>query len=174
MGGIIVDSGRFDWGQSGKFKAFTSPIEASGGWMGNNLIRHSFWHVSPAFFLLHSSILSQFFDQTFKERAFTTKLRYELLRDMGACLEPMSAWLLLQGCMYYSLVYVNQEINCLCSRNLVPQDGATPAECNGSCKVSGEASKSGLGIISRSSFPSLSRNSKDSPQRLRVYLGFRG
>jgi O-acetylhomoserine/O-acetylserine sulfhydrylase-like pyridoxal-dependent enzyme len=27
MGGIIVDSGRFDWRKSGKFKTFTSPIE---------------------------------------------------------------------------------------------------------------------------------------------------
>jgi len=124
--------------------------------------------------VLHSSILSQFLNQTFKEQAFTTKLRYELLRDMGACLEPMSAWLLLQGCMYYSLFDANQDLSYLYSGNLVPQNGATPAECNGSCKVSGEASKSGLGIISRSSFTCLSRNSEESPQRLRVYLGFRG
>ena len=75
--------------------------------MGNNLVSYSFWQVSLAFFVLHSSILSQFFNQTFKEQAFTTKLRYELLRDIGACLEPMSAWLLLQGCMHYSLFDAN-------------------------------------------------------------------
>ena len=62
MGGIIVDSGRFDWGKSGKFKtSFTSPIEASGGWMGNNLVGHSFWHVSPTQFMLHNFVLSHFF-----------------------------------------------------------------------------------------------------------------
>lgn len=48
------------------------------------------------------------------------KLRYELLRDMGACLEPMSAWLLLQGCMCYSLFGANQDLSDIYSRNLVP------------------------------------------------------
>jgi len=123
MGGIIVDSGRFDWGKSGKFKtSFTSPIEASGGWMGNNLVGHSFWHVSPYSYTFCTAQFhsKSFVDQTFKEQAFTTKLRYELLRDMGACLEPMSAWLLLQGCVYYSLFDANQHLNNLYSRNLVP------------------------------------------------------
>ncbi|KAF8152380.1 Cys/Met metabolism PLP-dependent enzyme-domain-containing protein [Crassisporium funariophilum] len=84
MGGIIVDSGRFDWGKSGRFPNFTDPIEGDGGWMGNNLVGHTYWN-------------------TFKEKSFTTKLRYEILRDMGACLAPMSAWLLIQGLETLSL-----------------------------------------------------------------------
>ncbi|KAG6836014.1 hypothetical protein H0H93_012225 [Arthromyces matolae] len=78
IGGVIVDSGRFDWGASTKFPGFTTPIEGDGGWVGTNLVGHTFWDV-------------------FKEKSFTTKLRYDLLRDLGACLAPQSAWLLIQG-----------------------------------------------------------------------------
>ncbi|KDR71853.1 hypothetical protein GALMADRAFT_782564 [Galerina marginata CBS 339.88] len=84
MGGVIIDSGRFDWGTSGKFPEFTTPIRGDGGWMGNNLVGHTWWDV-------------------FREKAFTSKLRYELLRDVGACLAPMSAWLLIQGLETLSL-----------------------------------------------------------------------
>lgn len=45
MGGIVVDSGRFDWQASGKFPAFTDRIEGDGGWIGNNLVGHSYWAV---------------------------------------------------------------------------------------------------------------------------------
>ncbi|KAG6873647.1 hypothetical protein C0995_013154 [Termitomyces sp. Mi166 len=78
IGGVIVDSGRFDWGASTKFPGFTTPIEGDGGWVGTNLVGHTFWDV-------------------FKEKSFTTKLRYDVMRDLGACLSPQSAWLLIQG-----------------------------------------------------------------------------
>ncbi|KAG6890497.1 hypothetical protein C0995_007696 [Termitomyces sp. Mi166 len=78
IGGVIVDSGRFNWGASAKFPGFTTPIKGHGGWVGTNLVGHTFWDV-------------------FKEKSFITKLRYDLLRDLGACLSPYSAWLLIQG-----------------------------------------------------------------------------
>ncbi|KAG6841652.1 hypothetical protein C0991_008637 [Blastosporella zonata] len=78
IGGVIVDSGRFNWGASTKFPGFTTPIEGDGGWVGTNLVGHTFWDI-------------------FGEKSFTTKLRYDLLRDLGACLAPQSAWLLIQG-----------------------------------------------------------------------------
>ena len=67
-GGIVVDGGRFDWG-NGKFPGFTEPDESYNG------LR--FIDVGPA--------------------AFATKLRVQLLRDIGACLSPHNAFLLLQG-----------------------------------------------------------------------------
>lgn len=84
IGGVIVDSGRFNWGASDKFPGFTTPIEGDGGWVGTNLVGHTFWDI-------------------FKEKSFLTKLRYDLLRDLGACLAPQSAWLLLQGLETLSL-----------------------------------------------------------------------
>lgn len=45
IGGVIVDSGRFDWGKSTKFPGFTTPIEGDGGWVGTNLVGHTFWDV---------------------------------------------------------------------------------------------------------------------------------
>ncbi|KAG5644197.1 hypothetical protein DXG03_008860 [Asterophora parasitica] len=84
IGGVIVDSGRFDWGKSGKFPAFTNVIKGAEGWVGTKLIGKSFWEV-------------------FKEKSFTTKVRFDILRDLGACLAPQSAWLLIQGLETLSL-----------------------------------------------------------------------
>jgi O-acetylhomoserine (thiol)-lyase len=69
LGGVVVDAGRFDWG-NGRFPAFTEPVPSYGGlsWWGN-----------------------------FGEYGFLTKLRAEQLRDVGATLSPHSAFLLLQG-----------------------------------------------------------------------------
>lgn len=69
LGGVVVESGRFDWG-SGKFPHFTEPVASYGG------LR--FW-------------------ENFGEYAFCTKLRVEQLRDIGASLSPFNAFLLLQG-----------------------------------------------------------------------------
>ncbi|GIP63753.1 hypothetical protein J32TS6_23080 [Virgibacillus pantothenticus] len=68
IGGIIVDGGRFDWNNE-RFPDFTEPDESYNG------LR--FIDVGPA--------------------AFATKLRVQLIRDIGACLSPHSAFLLLQG-----------------------------------------------------------------------------
>jgi O-acetylhomoserine (thiol)-lyase len=69
MGGVIVESGRFDWG-NGKFPEFTTP--------------------SPGY---HGVI----FHETFGDFGFTMKARMETMRTFGPALSPLSAWLLLQG-----------------------------------------------------------------------------
>ena len=69
MGGVIVESGRFDWG-GGKFPEFTSP--------------------SPGY---HGVV----FHETFGDFGYTMKARMEIMRTFGAALSPLSAWLLLQG-----------------------------------------------------------------------------
>ncbi|WP_099159311.1 PLP-dependent aspartate aminotransferase family protein [Virgibacillus ndiopensis] len=68
IGGVVVDGGRFNWG-NGNFPGFTEPDASYNG------LR--FVDVGPA--------------------AFVTKLRVQLLRDIGACLSPQNAFLLLQG-----------------------------------------------------------------------------
>lgn len=69
IGGVVVDSGRFDW-TNGKFPGFTEPDESYNG------LRYAY-DVGPL--------------------AFAIKLRVQLLRDIGACLSPQNAFLLLQG-----------------------------------------------------------------------------
>ncbi|MFT7646364.1 MAG: O-acetylhomoserine (thiol)-lyase [Candidatus Poriferisodalaceae bacterium] len=69
IGGIVVEAGRFDWG-NGRFPHMTEPVASYNGM--------KFW-------------------ENFGEYAFCTKLRVEQLRDIGASLSPMNAFLLLQG-----------------------------------------------------------------------------
>ena len=69
MGGVIVESGRFNWG-NGKFPEFTTP--------------------SPGY---HGVI----FHETFGDFGYTMKARMEIMRTFGPSLSPMNAWLLLQG-----------------------------------------------------------------------------
>ncbi|SEC12906.1 O-acetylhomoserine sulfhydrylase [Amycolatopsis tolypomycina] len=69
LGGIVVESGTFDWG-NGKFPRMTETVDSYGG------LRY--W-------------------ENFGEYAFCTRLRAEQLRDIGAVLSPHSAFLLLQG-----------------------------------------------------------------------------
>jgi O-acetylhomoserine (thiol)-lyase len=69
LGGVIVDSGRFDWG-NGRFPTMTEPVASYGG------LRY--W-------------------DNFGEYGFCTKVRVEHLRDFGASLSPFNAFLLLQG-----------------------------------------------------------------------------
>jgi len=73
MGGVIVESGKFDWGKggvNGKFPEFTTP--------------------SPGY---HGVI----FHETFGDFGYTMKARMEIMRTFGPSLSPMNAWLLLQG-----------------------------------------------------------------------------
>ena len=69
LGGVVVESGRFDWG-NGKFPLMTEPVPTY-----NDL---SWW-------------------DNFGEFGFLTRLRSEQLRDIGPALSPQSAWQLLQG-----------------------------------------------------------------------------
>jgi len=68
IGGALVESGRFAWGA--KHPLLTSP--------------------SPGYHDMN-------FAETFNEFAFLMRARTEVLRDVGASLSPMNAWLLLQG-----------------------------------------------------------------------------
>jgi len=70
IGGIVVDSGKFDWVASGKFPMFTEPDPSY-----NNLI----W------------------SQAVGKGAYIIRIRMILMRDIGACISPFNSFLLLQG-----------------------------------------------------------------------------
>ena len=76
LGGVIIDSGRFDWEASGKFPSLTEP-------------NASYHGVS--------------FTKAAGPAAFVTKIRAVLLRDTGAALSPFHAFLFLQGLETLSL-----------------------------------------------------------------------
>lgn len=76
LGGIIIESGSFDWEASGKYPAFVQPNPSYHG--------VSFAHAAG-------------------RAAFVTYIRAILLRDTGACISPFAAFLLLQGMETLSL-----------------------------------------------------------------------
>lgn len=76
IGGVIVDSGKFDWEASGKFPSITEP-------------NPSYHGVS--------------FTKAAGAAAFVTKIRAILLRDTGATLSPFHAFIFLQGLETLSL-----------------------------------------------------------------------
>ena len=76
MGGVIVDSGKFDWVQNDKFPGLTQP--------------------NPSY---HGVI----FSEAVGNLAYLTKIRTTLLRDQGATISPFNAFLLLQGLETLSL-----------------------------------------------------------------------
>jgi O-acetylhomoserine (thiol)-lyase len=76
LGGLIVDSGRFDWDASGKFPELTEPYEG-----------------------FHSMV----FTEESTVAAFLLRARREGLRDFGACMSPMNAFQILQGVETLSL-----------------------------------------------------------------------
>ncbi|MEN8235243.1 MAG: O-acetylhomoserine aminocarboxypropyltransferase/cysteine synthase [Actinomycetota bacterium] len=81
IGGVIVDSGNFDW-SNGRFPTFTEP--------------------SPGY---HGLRFAEAFgpDSPTGNIAFAIRARVEGLRDIGACLSPFNAFLLLQGVETLSL-----------------------------------------------------------------------
>ena len=76
LGGVIVDSGKFDWEASGKFPSLTEP--------------------NPSYHGIS-------FTKAVGSAAFVTKIRAILLRDTGATISPFNAFLLLQGLETLSL-----------------------------------------------------------------------
>lgn len=76
IGGIIVDSGNFDWAASGRFDSFTTPDPSYHG-------------------IVYSEALGNL--------AYIIKARVTLLRDTGAALSPFNAFLFLQGLETLSL-----------------------------------------------------------------------
>ena len=76
LGGVIVDSGKFDWAASGNYPAVAAP--------------------NPSY---HGVT----FTEAVGAAAFVTYIRAVLLRDTGACISPFAAFLLLQGTETLSL-----------------------------------------------------------------------
>ncbi len=70
IGGVLVDSGRFDWDASGLFPTLTEPYD---GFHGMD------------------------FTEEFGPGAYLMRARKEGLRDFGACMSPNNAFQLLQG-----------------------------------------------------------------------------
>ncbi len=70
LGGVVVESGKFDWSQGGRFPSMTEP--------------------EPAYHGLK-------FYENFGDFAFTTKARAVALRDFGPTLAPMNAFLTITG-----------------------------------------------------------------------------
>ena len=70
LGGVVVESGKFDWAKSGKFPSLAGP--------------------EPAYHGLN-------FYETFGDFGFTTKARAVALRDFGPALSPMNAFLTING-----------------------------------------------------------------------------
>lgn len=81
LGGVIVDSGKFNWG-NGKFPAFTESSESYHGLV--------FWDAFGA-------------DSPFGNIAFNIRARVEGLRDWGCVISPFNSFLLLQGLETLSL-----------------------------------------------------------------------
>ena len=76
LGGIIVDSGNFDWAQNDKFPTLSKP--------------------DPSY---HGAV----FVEEAGRAAYVTRIRAVVLRDTGACISPFNAWLILQGLETLSL-----------------------------------------------------------------------
>ncbi|KAH9940615.1 O-acetylhomoserine ami [Amylocystis lapponica] len=75
IAGVVIDSGKFDWAASGRFPSFTEPSE---GYHGMRFV-----DTGPS--------------------PFATKVRVEVLRDLGSTMNPFAAFLLLQGLETLSL-----------------------------------------------------------------------
>jgi O-acetylhomoserine (thiol)-lyase len=82
MGGIVVESGKFDWASGGKFPSMTEP--------------------EPAYHGLR-------FYENFGDFAFTTKARAVALRDYGPAMAPMNAFLTITG---IETLHVRMERHC--------------------------------------------------------------
>ena len=76
IGGVIVDGGNFDWGATDKYPTITEPYAPFSGL--------NIW-------------------EEFGPSAFATRIRAEAMRDFGATMSPMNAFLLLQGLETLSL-----------------------------------------------------------------------
>lgn len=76
MGGVIVESGKFDWGQNDKFPGLAKP--------------------NPSY---HGVV----FTEAAPSAPFTTKIRCTLMRDLGATISPFHSFMLLQGLETLSL-----------------------------------------------------------------------
>jgi O-acetylhomoserine (thiol)-lyase len=86
IGGVIIDSGKFDWAQNNKFPGLSKP--------------------NPSY---HGIV----FTEAAKKMAYIVKARTTILRDTGACLSPFNAFLFLQGVETLSLRMERHTFNAL-------------------------------------------------------------
>lgn len=86
LGGVIVESGKFDWGASDKFPQLAKP--------------------DPSY---HGAV----FTEAAGPAAFVTRIRAVILRDTGAAISPFNAFMLLQGLETLSLRVERQIENSL-------------------------------------------------------------
>jgi O-acetylhomoserine (thiol)-lyase len=93
IGGIVVDSGRFPW-DSGRFSELVDP--------------------DPSYHGLK-------FYETFGDIAFAVRTRVRLLRDLGACISPFNAFLILQGIETLSLRMARHSENALAVAEFLAQ-----------------------------------------------------
>ncbi|MEA2727134.1 MAG: hypothetical protein QOF70_1609 [Acetobacteraceae bacterium] len=96
MGGIVVESGKFDWAQGGKFPSMTEP--------------------EPAYHGLR-------FYENFGDFAFTTKARAVALRDYGPAMAPMNAFLTITG---IETLHVRMERHCANAQTVAEYLAADP------------------------------------------------
>jgi O-acetylhomoserine (thiol)-lyase len=76
IGGVVVDSGNFDWAASGRFPGFTEPDASYHGLVYNDVFTAANFGANISYII---------------------KLRVQGLRDIGASLSPFNAFLFLQG-----------------------------------------------------------------------------
>ncbi|KAH9939639.1 O-acetylhomoserine ami [Epithele typhae] len=76
LGGVVIDGGKFDWAKSGKFPDFTEPAE---GYHGMRFV------------------------ERFGDAVFAVKCRLDVQRDLGPCMDPFPAFMLMMGIETLSL-----------------------------------------------------------------------
>jgi O-acetylhomoserine (thiol)-lyase len=79
LGGVIVDSGKFDWGKSGRFPRFTNPDHSYHGLVWNEL------------------------PEPLRSLAFILRARVTGIRDLGPSISPFNSFQILQGVETLSL-----------------------------------------------------------------------
>jgi O-acetylhomoserine (thiol)-lyase len=86
IGGVVIDSGKFDWASSPRFRDFVDPDPSYHG-------------VS--------------YTGAFGPAAFIIKLRVQLLRDLGPAVSPFNSWLFIQGLETLPLRIERHSVNAL-------------------------------------------------------------
>ena len=122
MGGVVIDGGRFDWEESGKFPELTEPYDGFHGMV---------------------------FSEESTTGAFLLRARREGLRDFGAALSPHSAWLILQGLetlplrMERHMANTEKVVNFLASHPFVTRVGHPLLESHPSHALAGKLLRHG-------------------------------
>ena len=122
MGGVVIDGGRFDWEESGKFPELTEPYDG-----------------------FHDMV----FSEESSTGAFLLRARREGLRDFGAALSPHSAWLILQGLetlplrMERHMANTEKVVNFLASHPFVTRVGHPLLESHPSHALAGKLLRHG-------------------------------